>query len=388
MENNLDINHILNETQTINESYNRVAEATGEKFNIFSILQMESDEVATHSRFIAELLNREGSHGQRDKFLSLFIKRFAGEHNFVSETSKVFVEYHVGKVEIENGGRIDILLKDDENNIIMIENKIYAVEKQNQLVRYKNAFPKGKLFYLTLFGKESKNYIADKPYSVLSYETNIIDWLEDCKKESVNIPILRESITQYINLVKKLTHQNLNKRMNQDVINRILRDTNSLSAYKALFDLQKDLKKTIILSIIKKIRELYEEREYLNIQTMDFTSDKGLLISFQTESLKTKGFSLRLNFEENNYSGLIIGLMNTRSTEEKDLQLFQMLKEEFPKAKQSDWYNVYLFYEGYRDWHFDTLNRIYFDNTFYSDLVNKIVIILAIFDKRMSRITH
>ena len=46
MENQHEIGQILNEVQTISDSYERVAEVTGENFNIFSILQMESDEVA------------------------------------------------------------------------------------------------------------------------------------------------------------------------------------------------------------------------------------------------------------------------------------------------------------------------------------------------------
>lgn len=62
MEKQNEVGQLLNEVQTISESYERVAGATGENFNIFSILQMESDEVATHSRFIAELLNRKGQH--------------------------------------------------------------------------------------------------------------------------------------------------------------------------------------------------------------------------------------------------------------------------------------------------------------------------------------
>jgi hypothetical protein len=32
------INQLLNEIQTISESYKRVAEATGENFNIFSVI--------------------------------------------------------------------------------------------------------------------------------------------------------------------------------------------------------------------------------------------------------------------------------------------------------------------------------------------------------------
>lgn len=176
MEKQNEVGQLLNEVQTISESYERVAEATGENFNIFSILQMESDEVATHSRFIAELLNRKGKHGQKDKFLSNFVKLFVPDSKIRTEKSQVIVEYHIGKVEKEKGGRINILIKDDYSNVIMIENKIYAGEQFNQLLRYHNAFPQGKLFYLTLFGEDSKQKSFTSLYTSLSYETDIINW--------------------------------------------------------------------------------------------------------------------------------------------------------------------------------------------------------------------
>ena len=63
---------------------------------------------------------------------------------------------------------------------------------------------------------------------------------------------------------------------------------------------------------------------------------------------------------------VIMGCRNQQKAQDAQ----SLIKKEFPKAKQSDWYNVYLYFEEYRDWHFDTLNRIYFDKTFYFDLVN------------------
>lgn len=102
------INQLLNEIQTISESYKRVAEATGENFNIFSVLQMESDEVKTHSRFLAELLNPKGSHGQKDVFLKKFIERF-GIEKFDTSNAKVDVEFFIGQVTECKDDKMDIL---------------------------------------------------------------------------------------------------------------------------------------------------------------------------------------------------------------------------------------------------------------------------------------
>src|SRR5690554_2304270 len=167
------INQFLNEIKTIADSYKRMAEATGENFNIFSLLQVETDEVRTHSRFIAELLNPNGTHNQGDVFLKKFLQSFPQIEDFDTENTRVFVEYYVGKVEKEKGGQIDILLKDTSGNVIMIENKIYAGEQADQLLRYKNAFPNGKLFFLTLKGNESNNIKKFEDYIPISYENDI-----------------------------------------------------------------------------------------------------------------------------------------------------------------------------------------------------------------------
>ena len=65
--------------------------------------------------------------------------------------------------------------------------------------------------YLTLDGSEpddsSKgNLESGKHYYTISYQLHIVNWLESCLKEASNQPILRESIKQYIILIKKLTN--------------------------------------------------------------------------------------------------------------------------------------------------------------------------------------
>lgn len=372
---------LLHEIQTISASYKRVAEATGENFNIFSILQMESDEVATHSRFIAELLDPKGSHGQNDKFLSSFKDIFAPESNLNPATSKVMVEYYIGRVQMENGGRIDILIRDKVENVIMVENKVYAPEQPNQLLRYHNAFPQGTLIYLTLFGEESRQENAQNLYRSFSYETDMITWLERCKKDAVNFPIIRETITQYINLIKKLTHQNLNKQMNKDIISRILKDKGSLTAYKSLYAVNKDLKQTIVEQILQEMVDILNDKGYINIETMDFRETKGQLLSFQTEGLKNCNLKLALSFEWPDYAGLIMGFVYTDSDQLKHPELFKLLSKEFPMAQQSNKWGAYIVYQGYRDWYYNTLNEIYFDQekTFYKDFENKLDTMMGLF---------
>ena len=169
-------NQLLNEVQIISESYKRVAEATGENFNIFSILQVGTSELTTHSRFIAELLNPKGSHGRANAFLKCFAEYFKIENFEPSMLVEVLVEFYIGRIQDTNGGRIDILINDQKGGVILIENKIYAREQKNQLSRYLNENKDGNLFFLTLYGVESEEHRSIN-YTAISYKTDIIEWL-------------------------------------------------------------------------------------------------------------------------------------------------------------------------------------------------------------------
>lgn len=226
------------QTNAINKKYENIVQATGEGFNIFRILKLHAAENRTHSAFLAELLNPKGSHGQRDVFLNLFISRFLEvDQVFHTMSATVIVEKHIGFMNDgkTEGGRIDIAIKDHSGNEIFIENKIYAIDQENQLVRYYNYNKNAKLFYLCLQGETvSELSCGDlkktEHFHVITYKKEIIEWLNDCRKEAVSHPILRESITQYINLIKYLTGQTINETMNAELIGLLTKDKDSLSA--------------------------------------------------------------------------------------------------------------------------------------------------------------
>ena len=60
------IENLLIQIGAINKSYEKIAKLTGENFNIFEVLGLTTNEVRTHSAFIAELLNPKGSHDQNE----------------------------------------------------------------------------------------------------------------------------------------------------------------------------------------------------------------------------------------------------------------------------------------------------------------------------------
>ena len=261
---------ILDEVRVLKAKYDERAEVTGENFNVFSILDRESDEVKTHSAIIAELLNPQGSHSQGPLFLKLFLekllkklqegkktqeelKQLQGEMEQIKEN-----EFDKFKVEVEtskknrNGealGRIDILVESDDVCIV-IENKIYAEDQKRQLGRYyEYALDTGKkrgIIYLTLlgdepgeftlYGKPEEFYGEDKiplcrklpedTVVCLSYKEFIITWVNDCIKEVVRIPQIRETLHQYQMLLKELTGQPIDRRYAMALKDILLEDKN------------------------------------------------------------------------------------------------------------------------------------------------------------------
>ncbi len=237
------IGKIINFFELIHQvvkKHEEIARISGANFNVFEVLNLQTSEVRTHSAFLAEFLNAKGSHGQGNLYLQLFIDQFiVYNFDFDSERSEAFVEYHIDQINKRQttGGRIDILIEDANKNRIIIENKIYADDQENQLLRYYNFDNNAYLFYLTLQGvdpsksstggKLNKGRMNGNGYECISYNTDIIDWLEKCKKESVSLPVIRETITQYIRLIQRLTGQTSGDKMKEEVTN-LLKDNPEL----------------------------------------------------------------------------------------------------------------------------------------------------------------
>jgi len=234
--NTVEIKNLLHNVAIIQKKYDDIATITGEKFNIFSVMRAESDEVRTHSRVIAEFLNPKGKHSQGSVFLKLFFKEIDDlediKENFDYGNAQVLVEEHVGTIDKEysEGGFIDIVVKDSKHQIV-IENKIYAGDQKGQLLRYKNNYPNCKLVYLTLYGKEPSEFsykignekdLKLEEIILISYGHNIKNWIEKCLEKTHSLPIIRETLMQYLHLIKKLTNQSTNRKMSTEIQDLIL----------------------------------------------------------------------------------------------------------------------------------------------------------------------
>lgn len=207
---------------------------SGQDFNIISILGMENNERYTHSAIIAELLNPNGTHGFGNLFLKEFLK-ITDILDFDVSNCQVIIEEYAGVIthnEYISRTFVDIVLRNNCDQEILIENKIWAIDQHKQLER---TFRGGKcsqrkVVYLTPFGHD---YVSDDEnlvYTKISYKEHVSKWLEVCINASSSNPLVSNLIKSYKNIVDKITNQNLYKKMNDEIEYEILLSLNNLKA--------------------------------------------------------------------------------------------------------------------------------------------------------------
>ncbi len=232
------LQQLLTEVKHVVDTDNKIRKEKfqrGENFNVFNILGLQTNETRTHSAFIAELLSPNGSHGCGSGFLKNFLIHFADRSFNESEldNADIRIELFIGykNEEESEGGRIDIAIFIGKC-LFIIENKIYAGDQNKQLLRYENyakqlkergSIKDYKLLYLTLDGHEAskgsttEKMQSGKDYFIMSYARDIIAWLNDCKAIAVEKPLVRETIIQYINLIKEITNQDMDTKQQEQM---------------------------------------------------------------------------------------------------------------------------------------------------------------------------
>ena len=204
-----------------------------EPFNVFSSLQNKNGHLheKLHSRFLCVLLDYRKPRDETRENLKDFL-----QHVGVKDFELCDV-----KVELECDG-IDILITNADKKAVVIENKSNPNrgDEDKQLWRYYNTLKKDQgysdihLLYLTPDGHDpSDNSVGNldrKLIKRISYE-DIIPWLERCQKRACGEPALRESVTQYLQLVRRLTGTDFWGKYMRDLKKLCLEDNNFVLVY-------------------------------------------------------------------------------------------------------------------------------------------------------------
>lgn len=321
------IQSLLDSVSEIIKKHETEANYTGENYNIFSVMSMETDEEFTHSRIIGNLLNPKGKHGCGDFFLKKFVEQLNNLfdqnklydlklNDFGTLVNERIVERYAGEVDNKNitGGSIDIVIEDDKQ-ILLIENKIYAGDQKYQLARYYNfAKTRGNkkivMLYLTLDGKNlsnndgiliNENNVYNIPtivdlddkntlkfdsfeitlpidqkqfdtielekkclYTPISYKNFIKDWLEACFFFVDNRPMIYYPLKHYYNLIKKLTNQSISKVMSMKIQEAVVKDENMFKAFLQINNSTELIVSSIRNTIFEEIEYKFQDSEFEN----------------------------------------------------------------------------------------------------------------------------
>lgn len=264
--------------------YSDQCSARGERFNIFHVCRMDYEE-NRHSDVITELLNPQGTHGQGNAFLKLFLETLQPQTGFTFDADPASVKV-AREVSVSGEGRIDILITNGKQAII-IENKIYATDRWKQLQRY-NSHAEGKygkgnylIIYLTLDGREASEYsCGDIDYLRLSYRRDVLSWIDKCIGYGSALPLIRETLVQYSNLIKKLTHQNMEQKFSKEQLMAAM--PNNADAVAAITNAQDEFRK-------------YAFEHYTRLEFQKFADEQNLKYDdselFSGQSYR--GFSFR-----------------------------------------------------------------------------------------------
>ncbi|MFY7938290.1 MAG: PD-(D/E)XK nuclease family protein [Flavobacterium sp.] len=338
------LKNLLNQVAIIQKKYDELAEYSGEHYNVFDILGVTANELS-HSAILTNLLNAKGKHGQKDLFLKIFLNLIKDKfeefgqkkiiENFDTNNSVAVKEKYAGKVnyEAEEGGKIDIVINDGKNNII-IENKIYAGDQPKQLVRYNQHDKNAPIIYLTLMGdepiEESKGTLkSGGEYICVDYQNTIKDWLELSIKEMANKPIIRETLNQYVHVIKNLTNQSINNKMSEEIIKTM--KINILSSFEIAKNMV-ELKKSLCEEFLGHVEEYLK-----NNMSIDCKLEKNeFCLTLVPETWKNREFEIYITFENSNYNGLYVCIKYPDGLDENH-EVRKKFKDVDKGYKESNW---------------------------------------------------
>lgn len=126
-QNGVEMEELQQLLKDVYEATKGIKQGEKEPFNVFKLCGVWSSEMR-HSAILRELLDPQGMHGFKTKFLEAFFKQIGLEFDPNGCRAKTEVAY--------SNGRMDIVISSGDVAVV-IENKIYAGDQEDQLKRYK-----------------------------------------------------------------------------------------------------------------------------------------------------------------------------------------------------------------------------------------------------------
>ena len=386
--------HKVNQLVQEEKILKKEKERRGENYNIFEVMHAQRDEVYTHSAIIASLLNPKWNHGCKSTFLKIFVDHLKEslpnvDFSFDTDLEKclVDVEYYIGNVSLEkeSGGRIDIIIQSEKRDkAIIIENKIYADDQKKQLYRYKNYaqthYKSYIILYLTLDGHVPSNDSTSgdmfsmeegKDFFCIDYKSFIRDWLISCKEKAASSPVVRETITQYYNLILKLTNQDMESSTKEKLVDLLAANKDNITAMLKISSVCNDtLNKVCDTKLREQIQKIANELE------MDCTCSSTNWCErwnghFFFSKPEWKYFCIGFEFMGNGLTDFNYGI-RYKGESEKGKTLY--VKQEISRklgGKSNEWWASYTQFK-YPDWNDGVVFEHLFDGTIKTEITNNV----------------
>ena len=223
----------------------------------------------------------------------------------------------VEREKIFSNGRLDLFISckvKDKNYVIIIENKIFARDQYEQMDRYiefANNYQADikKVFYLTLLGNAPSEDSASNldQVNLISYDNEILTWIENCIKISAREPALREVLIQYADLLEKITGKDVDYTM--DVKNFLLESPENFnmanSIQPAIIDAKTNLQMRFWTKLENSLDEMLKNFPDLNYRKADRDEDLGPVNPWYSETI-IKNFYHKA--KKTSYYGIIYSL--------------------------------------------------------------------------------
>ncbi|EDP6893099.1 hypothetical protein GQR61_02390 [Campylobacter lari] len=276
------------------------------------------DEVNLHSGILKSLLDPSENHEQEKLFLDLFLEKIGLKEWFrESDDVKVLKEYKNIDIYIHNGTKH-----------IILENKIGAGDQNEQIARYIDilkqqgvSYEDIAVIYLAKYGdrgpskksldeweiENTKNGLFLKKgddkvlYRQISYEVEILNWLQECQERVKNICSLSQAIEFYKDVIKTLINK---KESDMDIVN-FLKDKKNENYCELVLEICKkkdDIFKQCLVEICKSLNFenweiIYDAKYYMPFIFKPTTNDDDYYFAFAWHDKNY--FSVRF-FGENN----------------------------------------------------------------------------------------
>jgi hypothetical protein len=326
-------------------------------YNIFTLFYKFSDEVNLHSNFIASLLDPNGDHYKGDLFLKLFLET-CGIDDFSIDTSRatVFKEFK----------HIDIYISDGKKHIIL-ENKVYAKDQPTQIARYIEAIKKEGaedediyVLYLHPDGELPKgdslggyklnqdNTKLEKEgssinFKVISYDKEILEWIDRCKNEVSNITDLNVFLSQYKDVIEMIYDRY--KRIDEmETANLVEIFKENYTAVSEIANNYQETRKKIIDEFFKNVKENLEKDEAIkgtySIELNSVAYRPVAIKNTISQDEKWKNFYFTVEFQKSStYSMPFVGF---RKFDDKEVKVSDFDKPNITQLeKQTEYFLAY-----------------------------------------------